>query len=365
MFRSSSVSVLLLIFYFLYVEGYLSTQLRSCHNKLSLNKFYVYKYRHELTLYTSKRTDDYAKYMQENESWGGPIIGPIIRYLNSAVLGIVFSILFKIKNKFTVYGKDLLLKYIFKRNKLNKGKKIPLLTVSNHKSMLDDPGLWTLLPFLFMRPNKFRWVFCTEDVFFANKYLSKIFAWGNVMPLDRHGSITQPMFDVLRNKLLQGSWCHIFIEGRVWQDWRFQENIYTPRLGPLKLGTARLIAHCDIDQLPVVIPMYHRGLDNVFPEIVIPNAKNSDRSKVKSFKPLGNQHIELYIGDPIDFTPILSQFRDKHPGMIENYGRITFELIELYIDITRIIKSKMIALEKKAYKKDREDAINDANYCTI
>ena len=34
---------------------------------------------------------------------------------------------------------------------------------------------------------------------------------------------------------------------------RFQDNIFTPRLGPLKLGTARLIAHCDIDQLPIVI----------------------------------------------------------------------------------------------------------------
>ncbi len=362
---SLSVSVLLLIFYLFHAEGYLSTQFRSNHHKLSSNKFCDHRYRNELILYNSKRTDDYAKYLQENKRWGGPIIGPIIRYLNSVVLGIIFSIVFKIKNKFTVFGKDLLLKYVFKRNKLNKSKKIPLLTVSNHKSMLDDPGLWTLLPFLFMRPDTFRWVFCTEDIFFANKYLSKIFAAGNTLPLDRHGSITQPMFNILRNKLLQGSWCHIFIEGRVWQDWRFQDNIFTPRLGPLKLGTARLIAHCDIDQLPIVIPMYHKGLDNVFPEIVIPNAKKSDRSKAKSFKPLGNQHIELYIGDPIDFTPIISRFRDKYPGMIENYDRITFELIELYIDITRVIKSKMIALEQKAYKKDREDAINDANHRTV
>jgi len=51
--------------------------------------------------------------------------------------------------------------------------------------------------------------------------------------------------------------------------------------------------------------------------------------------------------------------------MLENYNRITFELIELYIDITRVIKAKMIELETKAYKNDRQNAINDASYCTI
>jgi len=151
----------------------------------------------------------------------------------------------------------------------------------------------------------------------------------------------------------------------VWQDWRFQENIFTPRLGPFKLGAARLIAHGDIDRLPIVIPMYHRGLDRVFPEIVIPNARKNDRSKAKSFMPQGNQHIELYVGDPIDFTPMVAQFKDKYPGMIENYNRITFELIELYIDITRVIRASIIELEKKAYKKERQNAIDDASHCTI
>lgn len=359
------LTLLLLINYFVvHIEGYTFSNTARLKYKLSVNNNQIH--RNKLAIYNSQRTDDYAKYMQENKRWGGPIIGPIVRYLNSVIVGVLFSFIFKIKNKFTIHGKDLLLKYVFKRNNFNKGKKIPLLTVSNHKSMLDDPGLWTLLPFFFLRPNTFRWVFCTEDIFFANKYLSKILAAGNTIPLDRFGSITQPMVDVLRNKLLEGSWCHIFIEGRVWQDWRFQDNIFTPRLGPLKLGAARLIAHGDIEyQLPLVIPMYHKGLDQVFPEVVIPNEKNKDRSKAKSFKPQGNNHIELYIGDPINFTPIISQFREKHPGMLENYNRITFELIELYIDITRVIKAKMIELETKAYKNDRQNAINDASYCTI
>jgi hypothetical protein len=83
-----------------------------------------------------------------------------------------------------------------------------------------------------------------------------------------------------------------------------------------------------INELSIAIPGINTTA-NLLLKFAFPNAKNKDRSKAKSFKPQGNNHIELYIGDPINFTPIISQFREKHPGMLENYNRITFEHIEL------------------------------------
>ena len=42
---------------------------------------------------------------------------------------------------------------------------------------------------------------------------------GNVIPLDRSGSIEQPTFKSFYKLLNKGYWCHIFAEGKVKQNW--------------------------------------------------------------------------------------------------------------------------------------------------
>ena len=55
---------------------------------------------------------------------------------------------------------------------------------------MDDPGIFSaFVPWWIFPLNKLRWSICTEDVFFANKYVQKIMAGGNGLPLDRSGLI--------------------------------------------------------------------------------------------------------------------------------------------------------------------------------
>ena len=84
---------------------------------------------------------------------GGKWFGPIIRYINNFIVGIVFTIILRIRNKFTIKRGETLLNAVFQRPKGS-----GLLTVSNHQSMLDDPGMWAAaLPFWRLSPEKLRW----------------------------------------------------------------------------------------------------------------------------------------------------------------------------------------------------------------
>lgn len=84
---------------------------------------------------------------------GGKWFGPIIRYINNFIVGIVFTIILRIRNKFIVKRREILLNAVFHRPKGS-----GLLTVSNHQSMLDDPGMWAAaLPFWRLSPEKLRW----------------------------------------------------------------------------------------------------------------------------------------------------------------------------------------------------------------
>ena len=117
---------------------------------------------------TLNRCDKYAEVLSKPR-WGGPIIGPIVRYLNVFLIAFLFSTILRVFNKFTVIRKELLTDKIFKREK-GRG----LLTICNHQSMADDPGLLSaFIPWWRISSNRMRWVLCTEDIFFfVSSYLS-------------------------------------------------------------------------------------------------------------------------------------------------------------------------------------------------
>lgn len=175
-----------------------------------LNNFKMSTITSHSKLFTS-RCDDYSDLVKKPR-WGG-WFGVIVRYLNQVMVGTIFGFIFRVLNKFKSVRLKILMDYIWSRPK-SKG----LLTVCNHQSVMDDPGLIAaFVPFLILPPHKFRWTICTEEVFFGNKIIQKILGAGNGLPLDRSGSLEQAMFQRFQEKLDQGSWCHIFPEGRVWQ----------------------------------------------------------------------------------------------------------------------------------------------------
>ena len=87
----------------------------------------------------------------------------VIQHINNVFVGLIFAFILRVRNSFTVKRKNILLTNVFSRP-TNQG----LLTVSNHQSMLDDPGIWaSILPFWRLPPHKLRWSLCTDDVYFA------------------------------------------------------------------------------------------------------------------------------------------------------------------------------------------------------
>ncbi len=128
-----------------------------------------------------------------------------------------------------------------------------LLTVMNHSSTLDDPGLvGALLPWdLILSPSKVRWSLCEQAYFDVNMFLSMFMGAGKAVPIQRQqikergeegeednrlrqseggggegkvastsGGVFQSTMDWMITALRApfGEWVHIFPEGRIWQE---------------------------------------------------------------------------------------------------------------------------------------------------
>ena len=296
-------------------------------------------------------------------------------------MGTFFRILLTVFNKFRSHNSSTLFDLIFKRKT---GQ--PLLSVSNHQSVLDDPGLWgALLPYWMIRPDVFRWNICTEDVFFSLPFLTtRMFGAGNVMPLDRSGSLEQPMFRKFYEKLAAGKWCHIFPEGKIFQDWRFDDE--QPKLGPFKPGIGKLIAHlpqgvdpiivrsklkmlsickqtplnaCNfhninsticyyIDSYLLQVPIYHTGMDRIVPEFQLKKGSKKRSRPISKWPGLGKE-VNCYVGKPFSLKGKVNEFRKEHPHALDSW-KSSPESIDFYIELTNEIKKKVLELEDQVRK---------------
>lgn len=175
------------------------------------------------------------------------------RIASTGVIGLVgfFSkIVIVWLNKTRVHNIEVLENALEKRP-----KGIPLLTVSNHHSCFDDPGMWGLLKLRNVcNKNVIRWSMAAHDICFTNKYHSLFFMYGKCIPVVRGAGVYQPAIDLCIEKLKLGHWVHVFPEGKVnmtKEDLRF------------KWGVGRIIYETPI--LPIIIPIWHIGMDTVLP----------------------------------------------------------------------------------------------------
>merc|ERR1719336_3758206 len=93
----------------------------------------------------------------------------------------------------------------------------PVLSVVNHHSCFDDPGLWgaVLTPSQLMNTRRMRWGASASEVIFANKPLETFWKLGKVIPIVRGWGVDQPAMQFLLDKLNRGGWVNIFPEGKV------------------------------------------------------------------------------------------------------------------------------------------------------
>lgn len=97
-----------------------------------------------------------------------------------------------------------------------------LITVSNHRSLLDDPGIVScLLPLnIAIQPKYNRWGICSQEYCFNDALPGLIKGYigaGQVLPICRGAGINQRLLLDFARHLANGEWCHVFPEGGVWQ----------------------------------------------------------------------------------------------------------------------------------------------------
>lgn len=192
-----------------------------------------------------------------------------------------------------------------------------LVTVCNHHSTFDDPGLVSLIiPFrVRAQSQKMRVGVCSEELCFANPLTGTFIGLGNGLPIQRGGSIHQKAIADLGKRLAKGGWVHIFPEGRVWQEggsplrdaegkWCSPSGRCTPpykKVGPFKWGVGKVIANSET--LPVVVPFYHSGMDKVMPQ--------DSNNQLLSTMPSVGKKITVQIGDPIDCAPLVRRYHEE------------------------------------------------------
>ncbi|WWC69460.1 uncharacterized protein I206_103400 [Kwoniella pini CBS 10737] len=143
-----------------------------------------------------------------------------------------------------------------------------IVTLCNHNSVCDDPMMWSLMPlsnyFPFATPShtcrNSRWTLGASDVLFTKPLHSKFFDLGQVIETHRGGGIFQPAVDRAVKLLQDGSWIHIFPEGKV------NQEPTNPKGGlfRFKWGIGRIIM--DSKVMPEIIPIWISGFDQLLDE---------------------------------------------------------------------------------------------------
>ncbi|KAG6797672.1 tafazzin [Apis cerana] len=196
-------------------------------------------------------------------------------------VGIFSKIIIEWLNRTTVYNKHIINRALDERP-----KNVPLITVSNHHSCFDDPGIWASLDLRYlMDRRKIRWSLAAHDICFTNSWHSYFFMLGKCIPVIRGGGVYQEAMDFCIEKLAAGEWIHVFPEGKV--------NMFKETMR-LKWGIGRLIFESPVP--PLVVPIYHLGMDDVLP--------NEPPYRLKIRK-----KVTMNYGDPIDFSELVEELR--------------------------------------------------------
>ena len=179
-------------------------------------------------------------------------------------------------------------------------KRQGLITVSNHRSLFDDPGVVScLLPlWVGIQPRYNRWGICAQEYCFSDKLPSIVKGYigaGQVLPIRRGCGIDQALFKDFAKFLANGEWCHVFPEGGIWQGnelggrGRGHTVVDSTKINKSKLkwGVGKLIAHAPVR--PRVIPFAHHGMD-----ILLPKDPVTGKTRLKK-KIIGGEPLQVHV----------------------------------------------------------------------
>ncbi|EDW02324.1 GH19953 [Drosophila grimshawi] len=198
------------------------------------------------------------------------------------VVGVFSKIVLVFMNKTRVHNKERLIRAVTARP-----KGIPLVTVSNHHSCFDDPGLWGTMPaHVVCNTYRIRWSMAAHDICFTRKLHAMFFMFGKCIPVVRGSGVYQDAINLCIEKCALGDWVHVFPEGKV--------NMTKEELR-LKWGVGRIIY--ESPQIPIILPMWHEGMDTVLPN-------------VEPYKLQWGKKVTVNIGKPLDLNEFVQDLKD-------------------------------------------------------
>ncbi|XP_014271664.1 tafazzin [Halyomorpha halys] len=213
-------------------------------------------------------------------------------------------------NKHVCYNQDNFLKVLKKRE-----KNVPLITVSNHLSCFDDPGMWGFLHLNDFTCKNMRWALAADNICFTNRFYSYFFMLGKCVPVVRGAGVYQDAVNFCIEKLKDGDWLHIFPEGRVNMNQEFIR---------FKWGIGRIIYELPVT--PIVIPIWHIGMEDILP------------NKRPYYFRVGKM-MTLNFGSPIEVSSLVKQLK---------YDQVNPETARLII--TNHIQERLLSLKAKTEK---------------
>lgn len=185
-----------------------------------------------------------------------------------------------------------------------------LITVSNHRSMLDDPAIMgSLLPYhINILPQYNRVSVCAQDYCFNPKLPLAIHAFegaGKTLPLWRGGGINQQLLHDFSRHVAAGEWIHVFPEGGIWQTNELggRMNGREKLIGKLKWGVGKLIAHSPTPV--IVIPFFHVGTETIIPQHPVTKV-------IESPIPRPGHKVRVKFGSEIDFSDLIHDHEAKY-----------------------------------------------------
>jgi monolysocardiolipin acyltransferase len=172
-----------------------------------------------------------------------------------------------------------------------------LLTVSNHRSVADDPIMLSAMmpPRILFRAGSMRWGLCSTDICYQSSWFARFVMMGKALPITRGVGVGHEFVTAAAEKLARGDWVHIYPEGRVVQN----------TVGYAKRGVGRMLAIAHerargTQGLPVVLPMYHEGMENVMPQ-------DGETHELLGIIPRVGNRIFAIAGDPLDVRDIFDR----------------------------------------------------------
>lgn len=165
--------------------------------------------------------------------------------------------------------------------------------------------MWGLLPLrVVCNTNKIRWALAAHDICFTQKLHSWFFMFGKCIPVVRGAGVYQPAVDLCIDKLSNGEWVHIFPEGKVNMT---KENLR------LKWGVGRMIYESAV--MPLVIPVWHIGMDDILP---------NEPPYYFRFR----KRVTYNFGSPIDLSALVKRLREQNVSDVEARRIITDRIQE-------------------------------------